>query len=84
MVGNFTLFVVLILCLWSLCLDICWRTVKLSFFSCGFNGVRHTTAENTHCWGVKTGSLPVIACQHIKTGNVYSPLRLRIAYTLTS
>ena len=26
----------------------------------------------------------LIACQHIKTGDVYFPLRLRIAYTLTS
>ena len=36
----------------SLCLDICGRTVKLSFLSCGFKGVRQTTAGNTHCWGV--------------------------------
>ena len=28
------------------------RTVKLSFLSCGFKGVRQTTAGNTHCWGV--------------------------------
>ena len=28
------------------------RTVKLSFLSCGFNGVRQTTAGNTHCLGV--------------------------------
>ena len=51
-VGYFTLIVFLIFCLWSLCLDICGRAVKLSFFSCGFNGVRQTMAENTHCWGV--------------------------------
>ena len=42
----------LIFCVWSLCLDICGRTVKLSFLSCGFKGVRQTTAGNTHCWGV--------------------------------
>ena len=30
--------VFLIFCVWSLCLDICGRTVKLSFLSCGFNG----------------------------------------------
>ena len=41
-----------IFCVWSLCLDICGRTVKLSFLSCGFKGVRQTTAGNTHCWGV--------------------------------
>ena len=33
-------------------LDICGRTVKLSFLSYGFNGVRQITAGNTHCWGV--------------------------------
>ena len=44
----------LIFCLWSLCLDICGRTVKLSFLSCGFNRVRQTTAGNAHCWGVAT------------------------------
>ena len=26
--------------------------MKLSFLSCGFNGVRQTTAGSTHCWGV--------------------------------
>ena len=35
-----------------LSLDICGRTVKLSFLSCGFKGVRQTTAGNTHCLGV--------------------------------
>ena len=39
-------------CLWYLCVDICGRTVKLSFLSCGFKGVRQTTAGITHCWGV--------------------------------
>ena len=37
---------VLIFCLWSLCLDICGRTVKLSFLLCGLKGVRRTTVGN--------------------------------------
>ena len=40
----------LISCLWSLCLDICGRTVKLSFLSCGLKGVRRTTVK-THTAG---------------------------------
>ena len=42
----------LILCLWCLYLDICGRTVKLSFLSCGFKGVQQTRAGKTHCCGV--------------------------------
>ena len=35
----------LISCLRSLCLDICGRTVKLSFLSCDLKGVRRATVE---------------------------------------
>ena len=38
---------VFIFCLRSLCLDICGRTVKLSFLSCGFKGVCQTTEIHT-------------------------------------
>ena len=50
---------VLIFCLWSLCLDICGRTVKLSFLSCGFNGVRQTTALLGNCTGGSEGCYDV-------------------------
>ena len=52
----------LISCLWSLCLDICGRTVKLSFLLCGLKGVRRTTVGNAHCWGVLTLYGAAVTC----------------------
>ena len=50
--GQLFYIVFLISCLWFLCLDICGRTVKLSFLSYGLKGVHRTTVGNKHCWEV--------------------------------